>query len=148
MNSIHHGLCLTPEYVAWQNMRARCENPEHKAYRNYGGRGITVCRRWRRFASFVADVGIRPSKDHSIDRKDNNGNYEPGNVRWATKEEQQNNRSTSIFIVFGSRRLTITQWERILGLRKGTLMRRMGRRIPLTAALLTPYGQVFGERPR
>jgi len=83
----------TPEYIAWANIIARCENPKHKAYPNYGGRGITICGRWREsFESFLADVGPRPSDDNSLDRIDNDGHYEPGNVRWATISEQAKNR--------------------------------------------------------
>lgn len=73
------------------NMRARCNNTGHAGYANYGGRGIRVCARWGRFAAFLADMGPRPSAQHSIDRLDNDGDYEPGNCRWATKQEQIDN---------------------------------------------------------
>lgn len=76
----------------WVNMHDRCSNPNNHAYHNYGGRGIRVCDRWQNFETFVSDVGERPSPDYSLDLKDNNGNYEPGNVRWATAKEQVNNR--------------------------------------------------------
>lgn len=84
----------TPEYTAWTNMRNRCSNPTCKDWKNYGGRGIRVCWRWQSqsgFVLFLADVGRRPSAKHSIDRINNDGHYEPGNCRWATKKEQQNN---------------------------------------------------------
>lgn len=87
------GLSRTPEYKAWKDMRLRCSNPKHKDYPNYGGRGIKVCERWQNSVqAFVADMGPRPSKDHSLDRKENSGNYEPDNCRWATKLEQSRNR--------------------------------------------------------
>lgn len=74
-------------------MKKRCHNPANKDYVRYGGRGIVVCRRWREdYAAFAADVGPRPSKRHTLDRIDNDGNYEPGNVRWATPEQQWRNR--------------------------------------------------------
>lgn len=77
-------------------MIKRCENPKNHAYPRYGGRGITVCPEWRSdFAAFLRDVGPRPSPDLSLDRIDNNGNYEPGNVRWATAAQQAQNRRNS-----------------------------------------------------
>lgn len=89
-----HGRYGTPEYRAWDAMKQRCTNPKANGYDGYGGRGITVCDRWRySFENFYADMGDRPSRDHSLDRIDNEGNYEPGNCRWATHSEQMKNRT-------------------------------------------------------
>jgi hypothetical protein len=82
----------TPEYRAWAAMLCRCRNPRHKSYADYGGRGVTVCERWRAYENFLADMGRRPDRFHSLDRINNAGNYEPGNCRWATWEEQNTNR--------------------------------------------------------
>ena len=91
-----HGLSESPEYAIWVAMKQRCENESYPDFGNYGGRGIAVCSEWSAsFAAFYRDVGPRPSPELSIDRIDNNGNYELGNVRWATRSQQQKNRRRS-----------------------------------------------------
>lgn len=93
--SLGHAKARTPEYLAWRNMHARCNETSGRVFDSYGARGIKVCARWNDYPTFFADVGLRPSPTHSLDRIDNDRGYEPGNVRWATKKEQGQNRRTT-----------------------------------------------------
>ena len=89
--SVTHGMHRTSTYTSWRSMIDRCTRESAPNYYLYGGRGITVCERWRRFEDFLKDMGERPI-DRTLDRVDNDGNYEPGNCRWATRSEQQRNK--------------------------------------------------------
>jgi hypothetical protein len=111
-----HGMSQTLAYRSWAAMRTRCLNRNNDAWDRYGGRGITICARWSCFLNFLADMGPRPSKDYSIDRINPNGNYEPENCRWATRQEQQNNRKDARMITWNGKTQCITAWEKELGL--------------------------------
>ncbi|MCP1173759.1 hypothetical protein [Ralstonia chuxiongensis] len=125
----------TREYQAWANMKARCENPNNIRYHRYGGRGIKVCERWRNsFEAFLADMG--PSNGLTIDRIDNDGNYEPGNCRWATVREQSQKTSRIKLLTFNGETLSLAEWARRLGIRANTLTMRLNAyKWPLEKAL-------------
>lgn len=102
---------VSKEYRTWQNMKARCENPNHRHYHLYGGRGINVCDRWQSFAAFFEDMGSPPTDRHSIDRIDNDSAYTPENCRWATQRDQINNRKNTVFIEYNGERLPSSEWS-------------------------------------
>ncbi len=129
------------EYLAWRNMRRRCSAEYVREFHNYGGRGIEVCERWQNdFQAFLDDVGIRPSKDHSLDRIDNDGNYEPDNVRWATRKQQQRNTRANRLIEFDGRRMTIADWTDETGIAQDTIRGRLERGWSARDTLKTPVG--------
>jgi hypothetical protein len=121
-------------------MVARCTNSNRPDYAFYGGRGIQVCREWREsFAAFLQAVGERPSPKHSLDRFPNmNGNYEPGNVRWATKHEQMQNTRATRLISFNGQTHGLNEWARRLGMTHSSIQGRMRRGWPLEKTLTTP----------
>src|ERR1039457_4683756 len=115
----------TPEYSSYQNMLARCLNENHSQFVYYGARGIKVCDRWRNsFVSFLDDMGNRP-EGTSLDRINNDGNYEPGNCRWATKVEQAYNRRCTRFLTIQGETLTLAQWSSISKISKLTIVGRI-----------------------
>jgi hypothetical protein len=100
-----HGKSRTKTHTAWKNIKQRCLNPKNNHFHDYGGRGIKICDKWKNsFAAFDADIGIPPSPEHTLDRIDNNGNYEPGNVRWVTGLDQIRNRRVSVYIEMDGRK--------------------------------------------
>lgn len=121
-----HGLSHSPEYRAWDNARSRCRNPRNIKYQHYGARGISMCDRWlNSFDAFIADMGMKPGPGYSLDRVDNNGNYEPGNCRWATVSQQNNNRSFNRFLTVGGKRVTVAEASRMTGVPHGTIISRL-----------------------
>jgi len=120
-----HGMSNTPTFNVWTNMKERCLNPNHNSYHRYGGRGITICDRWlESFQNFYDDMGPMP-EGMSIDRVDVDGDYEPSNCRWATSEEQSNNRANNRVLEFKGRKQTIAQWAREVGVSKEALRYRL-----------------------
>ena len=120
-----HGGCRTREYVSWCAAKTRCSNRRQRSWVNYGGRGIRMCARWRRsFAAFRADMGPCPP-GYSLDRIDVNGHYEPKNCRWASLREQQNNTTANRLVEHLGQAQSVSEWERRLGFKAGTLKRRL-----------------------
>lgn len=136
------------EYKRYTSMKNRCYNKNNPAYKNYGGRGIKVCDRWLGadgFKHFLEDMVPRPSKEHSLDRTDNNKDYSPENCRWATVEEQGNNRRSTKMITFNGETLSEAQWAKKIGVNKGTLHGRLKRGIPVEQALTMRTQEKKGE---
>lgn len=121
-----HRLSHTTTHRVWAGIRARCRNPKSKDFARYGGRGIKVCERWNSFDNFLADMGICPP-GHSIDRIDPNGDYCPGNCRWATHKVQQRNRREHRMLTYDGRTQCLSAWAEEMGIDTGTLHRRLGR---------------------
>lgn len=129
------------EYMIWKSMRKRCKNPSDPAFANYGGRGIRVCERWDDYVNFIADMGPKPSPKHTLDRINNDGNYEPENCRWATRVEQISNRRSTRSLTLSERTQTVAQWCRELDLNYGTVMWRLSDGADAAKALRpTPTG--------
>jgi len=122
-----HGFTGSAEHRAWKHMRGRCLNPKDSRYAYYGGRGIKVCSRWDSFDFFIADLGLRPSPQHSIERQDVNGNYEPGNVVWATRTEQARNKRNTSFIEVDGKVYKLVDRADQLKIAASTLHRRATR---------------------
>lgn len=120
-----HGMRGTRIYTIWKNIRARCTNTKERGYANYAGRGIRLCERWYKFENFYSDMGDPPTPKHSIDRINNNGNYEPGNCRWATPTEQARNRRNSVIVEHNGISMTCAEWDQSRGFPQGTIARRI-----------------------
>src|SRR5262245_27864766 len=124
--TVHGESHRTVEYWLWVNIRRRCYARQLPDYRHYGGRGITMCERWREsYQQFLIDVGRRPTPDHTLDRIDNNGNYEPGNVRWATRKEQSRNQRTNLLITIGGQTKCLSEWSEVSGIPACTIRQRL-----------------------
>jgi hypothetical protein len=113
--SRRHGKTGTQEYFSWRRMLERCNNQKAKDFDHYGGRGIKVCDRWLKFENFLADIGNRPIA-HSLDRINNNGNYEPGNCRWATQAQQLRNRRITKMVEFRGQKIPLIDACEIVGI--------------------------------
>lgn len=134
-NRTHGHSQRTRTYTVWVSMKARCYNRDHNRYHRYGGRGIRVCDRWvGSFENFLSDMGECPA-GMQIDRKDNDGDYEPGNCQWSTAGEQANNRSTNRIVVYQDRSMTLAEASREYAVPYETLKQRLNRGWPVNRAL-------------
>lgn len=133
-----HGRSFSGTYYSWKSARGRCLNPNNPVYHNYGGRGIKFCDRWSNFRNFLEDMGERPSKEHTLDRINTNGDYEPGNCKWSLPIEQANNKRSSRFETVGCVTLTVAQWARESGLPQGALTQRLAKGMTMAEAISKP----------
>lgn len=132
-----HGMSKTRIYKLWVGMVNRCHNPNNPNYPNYGAKGISVCKRWRNFENFIADMGERP-EGMSIDRIKNSKGYTPRNCHWATDTEQALNKNTTRFITYRGEKLCVSHWAKKLGMRHDTLTLRLNAGWSVEKALTTP----------
>ncbi len=120
-----HGMSDTRPHIIWMGMHQRCYNEKSLSFKRYGARGIRVCKRWNDFSKFWEDMKDGYRDDLTIERKENNGNYEPGNCRWATRSEQARNRRTNFILEHGGVRMTLKEWSEKAGVPLGTLQGRV-----------------------
>lgn len=141
-----HGMALTPIYRVWNLMKQRCTNPNNAHWASYGGRGITLHPSWADFEAFYRDMGDRPT-GMTLERVDNEKGYEPGNVIWASRLDQANNRRTNILLTFNGKTQTIAEWGRETGFGKSVILGRLGSGWAVERALTEPL-QMTGKRRR
>lgn len=139
--SVKHGLRNHPLYKTWSHMMDRCNNPKNKSYRDYGARGISVCKEWsgdNGLANFIRDMKEKPGQFHSIDRIDNDRGYSKDNCRWVTRDIQNKNTRKNIHIEYDGRIAVARDWDRISGFSGGTVRRRIVKGWTIEEALTTP----------
>jgi hypothetical protein len=142
----HHGKSSTRLFLIWESMRKRTTNKNDVSYKNYGGRGITVCPEWQKFMPFYNWAMTHGYEDNlTIDRKNVNGNYEPSNCQWATVKQQSNNRRNNIIITFNGETHNLKQWSEILKVSYKALFHRIKRGWSIEKALSTPVRQNPGR---
>lgn len=135
-----HGKSGAPEFIVWSGMRQRCNDSGCEAYSNYGGRGIRVDKAWDDFAMFLANMGARPSPSHTLERINNDGNYEPGNCKWETRQGQSRNTRRTAQLTFQGRTASMVEWSEVLGISYYAIRARRSRGWSDEKILSTPIG--------
>lgn len=139
-----HGMSTTPEHPIWFAMLSRCHNPDNPGYHAYGGRGVTVCAKWRQnFSNFYTDMGPRPTSKHTLERIDNNSGYCPENCRWATRTEQSRNTTRNLWVKYRGEWMTLVDAAACVGVARASLVRTrfVVRGWSLEDAVETPTGR-------
>lgn len=134
--TITHGLSKTIEYTTWAGIIQRCEDKKNKSFMDYGSRGVAVCKRWRKsFFLFLKDMGLRPSKFHTIERRDNDGDYMPSNCYWATRKQQAKNRRTNVVVEYLGQKRILKEWAEIFKINYSMLYFRYKKGWPIDIML-------------
>lgn len=152
-NVTKHNLSNSKEYKVWSGIKKRCFNKKDKSYKNYGGRGISVCERWLNkengFINFYEDMGNIPIKNYSIERRNNNEGYSPENCYWASKKEQANNNRKNIKIEFNGEIKTISEWADFYNIKYSTLQHRVTiEKLSLEEAISKPIKKIIKDNPK
>lgn len=142
-----HGHWGSPTHRSWASMIQRCTNPAALKYPSYGARGITVCERWLKFEGFLEDMKERPSNRHTIERKDNNGNYEPSNCIWATMHVQSRNKTNTVNHTFRGETMCVSDWAEKYSIHVQTLRERL-KKMSIEEALTTPIRVQATSKPK
>jgi hypothetical protein len=134
-----HNMSNSSEYSSWESMKSRCLNSNNMFYCNYGGRGIKVCERWMDFKNFYEDMKNKPNSNYSLDRINVDGNYEPDNCRWVTKDIQDRNKRNSVYLFYNNKKYILSDLAKKFNLNQQTLKSRLNKGMSLEKALTKPY---------
>lgn len=145
---ITHGKGHTPEYKIYHKIKQRCHNPNNPSYKNYGGRGIIMCERWyQSFPSFLEDMGTRPSPNHTIERVNNDGLYDPQNCIWATRKVQSRNQRKTIRLIIHNKQASLMEWAEIADIPPHAIRARLMRGWDAEKAVFTPLEPKYQHSP-
>lgn len=146
-NNFRHGYSHTKEHNTWIGMRQRCSNENNKRFKDYGGRGISVCDRWKNsFENFIKDMGYAPTPKHTLERINVNGGYEPTNCKWATIKEQANNKTVNVFVDIDGVIKTVKQWSEKLNVSQYSVRSRISRGWDAKKAIVTPFRKISNSK--